>query len=338
MSETTQEAAPQQTNSNSPSIDAGGIDQFLAEMGGEQKEAAPQAVPEAAQEKTPPESKEESIDDMFDKIENENNPKEPPVKDEPAPIVDLGKLEKFTFEGKEYTPKEFKEAGMRLEDYTKKTMALAQGSKDVQSRQASLESMEAKAKESLTKNAERLNQLEELDYFVDHLADIDPDFLDSLKSKLNGFRSNYTNPVVNGLKKKISELESVFQKNDEAREIAKIKSAYDQELATIQKDLFPELESIGLKVNMEEVNELWKSGADLGISLKQALYAKHGEDIRRLYQSKSKVNKVEKEVSVTPKIVASSSSRSLPAKEKVDTKNMSWKELGDFLGGVDLAS
>lgn len=41
-------------------------------------------------------------------------------------VVDIGSLEKFKFEGKEWTPADLKSAYMRHSDYTKKTTALAE--------------------------------------------------------------------------------------------------------------------------------------------------------------------------------------------------------------------
>ena len=58
---------------------------------------------------------------------------ETPESAEAKAILDLTKAEKFTFEGKEWTPDELKKAVMLQSDYTKKTQALAEDRKTYES-------------------------------------------------------------------------------------------------------------------------------------------------------------------------------------------------------------
>ena len=338
MSDPVQSGGTAPTQS-APALDLSGIGSFIDEMSGGGDPAPTEAAPEAAPEST--KEKDESLGDMFDKFEQENKEKkneaEAPEEVDQGPI-DLGKLEKFTYEGKEYTPKEFKDGFLRQDDYTKKTMAIADERKSYAQKVSALEAKEKSFSETMTKSKERLEQLEELDYFIDHIATANPELLDTIKSELGGFRTHYANPIVKNLQKKLEAIESTFSKHDTDREVMKVKSQYDNEVSTLQKDLIPEIESLGLKIDMDKVNKIWEAGEDAGITVKQALNALYGDEIRNLYKSKIKVSQVEKETKVAPKVVSSSSTRSLPVKQKVDTKKMSWNEMASYLGGIDLAS
>lgn len=61
-----------------------------------------------------------------DKNEIEASQKSSPQEDKINDLVDLGKVEKFLWNGKEMTPKELEQSFMRQSDYTKKTQSLAE--------------------------------------------------------------------------------------------------------------------------------------------------------------------------------------------------------------------
>lgn len=77
----------------------------------------------------------ESVDQLAEKVESQSSPEtsgsdlqsSEPTKQEVADaIAELDKMEKFKFEGQEWTPKDLKAAILRQKDYTQKTQTLAE--------------------------------------------------------------------------------------------------------------------------------------------------------------------------------------------------------------------
>lgn len=176
-------------------------------------------------------------------------------------ILELDKIEKFKFEGKEYTQKELKAAYMRQEDYTRKTQELAQERKYIDNLQADLSSIRA--------NPALVDKFKEI-YPEKFHGYVDMILAKDEQAKEAGKQPTDTNQVVNPeIEARINRIEqSFFAKEVEAIEATL--SSYDSKFSAKYpmanvNDVYAKaslLNQKGEKLSEESWDKLWKSSHD----------------------------------------------------------------------------
>ncbi len=176
-------------------------------------------------------------------------------------IMELEKLEKFKFEGREWTPKDLKSAYMMQQDYSRKTAEIAQERKFSENLEADLE--------SVRKNPALAQQFKELypPGYHKHLkfvlpetpsqtqtqsqrSDLPPEVLSQLK-ELTEFKTNFETKALE------AEVDSAFSKLTEKYPMADERVVTASANLALQKGVA--LRNAEGRVNVEELEKIFKS-------------------------------------------------------------------------------
>jgi hypothetical protein len=78
------------------------------------------------------------------------------------------------------------------------------------------------------------------------------------------------------------------------------RQGYERDEATFKKEIAPAAKNIGLVSNWDNVRDIWKD-SNGKMTVKQAFYAVHGEDIQKLRASKQTVANTERKAAAAKK-------------------------------------
>lgn len=155
-------------------------------------------------------------------------------------------------------------------------------------------------KELNEKYHEKVKTHDEVDAFLAHLANKDPELFDLFKAEFQDHQKMYSNPIQEQTRNEIQELRKELDsfKNKAGNEVTmtKLETEMNQAKATFGK----EAEAAGLKVDWSKVEDAWADNPKLG--LKNAFYAQYGEQMVKAAASKAKVEAVTKKVASIPKV------------------------------------
>lgn len=171
-------------------------------------------------------------------VETSSTEEKPSNQSELAPdsnqpsIAELEKMERFKFEGQEYTPKELKNAILRHNDYTRKTQELAENRKSVETEQLYRDNFQADF-EKLLQNPELIEAFKQ--YYPKHWVDVAEKLLgftaqkpaqQTAQSPSQNTQQGSLDPQV---MKKIEYIEKTFQQ----REVEALEKALDSEFTKL---------------------------------------------------------------------------------------------------------
>ena len=124
----------------------------------------------------------------------------------------------------------------------------------------------------------------------------DPDIVDRIEQEYNArmgmYQQSINNPVVNELKGEVTQLRSMLEgktKEQQSEENSKIVKEWESGLGEVQSQYATKLRHLGVKPNWEQVQKVWVDGAGSNMSVKQALFAVHGDEMSKALESKQKL-------------------------------------------------
>lgn len=153
-----------------------------------------------------------------------------PESNQPS-LAELEKLERFRFDGQEWTPKELKNAILRMNDYTRKTQEVAESRKGVETEQLYRDNFQADFSKVL-QNPELIDVFKT--YYPAHWVKVAEQLLESSKSQPKAqTQSSQQAPqgtaVDPTLMKKIDYIEKTFQQ----REVEALEKTLDMEFTKL---------------------------------------------------------------------------------------------------------
>lgn len=260
---------------------------------------------------TQPESDEgESLEDQLKAFngESEDQPPSDENGEEQASkildlVSDLGILRKglpVEIENEE----QLKELISKGYDYTVKTQEasaeLEQGREQLQSEIAQaneqIESKMAEADEILQNNQQMVTNNQVITDVVAELQASDPDLFEELDrrftEKLNAYNAYQHNPAYQKLTQQNSELSerlNAIEGGNETKEYENIRSEWESGYADVSKELGNQLKTIGIKADWKTIHNKWKADESGTMTVKEALFAVHGDKITNALQAKARL-------------------------------------------------
>lgn len=209
---------------------------------------------------------------------SESRQSEAPSKTEQE-LLDLDKLERFRFAGKEWTPKDLRNSQLMREDYTKKTQEVAEARKFADNFPADLD--------KVLKDPSLLTQLRGV--YPQYYVDLAQRYLEKMAQGSQQSPTQKQNP--DPYHDRISKIESVLSKwesDNYASEVKRIDSWLDN---TYQKlgQKYPDADSEVISARAEV---LAQSGNKITESILEKLYKQHDGEVRARFEKryKSKVD------------------------------------------------
>jgi hypothetical protein len=187
-------------------------------------------------------------------------------------------------------------------DYTQKTQALAE---EKRSFQAEFEKTKKFIDDASEKYNEKFQELREVreskdkwDFVLESIKANDSGLYNAIAQKYGEVIRQYSNPIVDRrieqLEAKISELESTGKEKVQQASEGQFVSAVNGFAAKIG----PSVSKLGLEVSWEQVAQV--AGGN-SANIESAFYMIYGSKISSLYESKVKLEKVQKKIKVIPK-------------------------------------
>lgn len=196
-------------------------------------------------------------------------------------ITDLDKLERFRFEGREWSRKELQNAYLRQQDYSRKTQELAETRKYTDNFAADLR--------TVMKDRARFSEFQRLypREFVERAQEI----LEAMPKATGGQPNAEPNDPVS---EKLAALEgkiSTYEQRAEAQEIEKLQLWVDNQFATLSKkypDAIPELINARAEV-------MARQGTKITTPVLEKLFKEHDGQIKAQFEARYK-GKVSKQI------------------------------------------
>jgi len=233
--------------------------------------------------------------EIEDKLAKDNEPDD--SDDSKQSDKDLEELESIIHKGEEkkLSKSELKEYAQKGFDYTQKTQEISRRNLELEEK---IKSLDEREKASFTKQEEErqkfstdLNEKKQWDFVLTALQKQNPDLYDEIKGFSEELMVNYQNPLVQGLIEKVSSLENRgVEKEDQ-----EIANQYYRELGDLKSSLIPTLEKLGITVDEEKIKDAWIKGAE---NVKAATYSIYGDQIRKLQESKIKLNTAKRKAAI----------------------------------------
>jgi len=247
------------------------------------------------------------------------------------PDKDLEELESIIYKGEErkLSKSELKDYAQKGFDYTQKTQEISKRNLELEEKLKGLEEKEnsilAKHDEQRQKFTKDLNEKKQWDFVLTALQKQNPDLFEEVKGFTEELMVNYQNPLVQGLIEKVNTLENRgVEKEDQ-----EIANQYHRELNEVKSTLIPTLEKLGIKVDENKIKDAWIKGAE---NVKAATYSIYGDQIRKLQESKIKLNSAKRKAA-TRKVPTASSMRAAKKVEPTRTKKSSYHDITKRLIG-----
>ncbi len=244
------------------------------------------------------------VDEIEELPEEENEEDNLTDLDEPVDENQEGEEEEVADEDEEEEER-VDQGRLRMQDYTRKTQALAKEKKQFEKwREDSTRELD-KSVSDLEKHYgqfdQKLNQLDQWNHCVDFLKMEQPELFEELQSAFKQVNRQFQNPIYNNLKREIDMLkkqnQEVSQKTDSWRtqqEDQQIRSNYQSELKSTQTKYANQFKKLGLNVDWKKVTKNWiDTGAD---TIEQSLYNVYGRDMVQRYESGNRVDSTRERV------------------------------------------
>lgn len=192
----------------------------------------------------------------------------------------------------------FKKTYQQGFDYTKKTMAHAEEvrakTEEFTKREAQFQEREAQyvQKEQELAQTKQENQIMEgllLDWKQN-----DPELFQYIQSAFNKAVNQHQaqQPLLQQYDSRFKELNdklAAFEKGEQTKELTGIKDSWEKDLKEVQTNKAAALSKLGVKVDWEKVKEAWSADSSNKLSVEDALYASHGKEIAKAYESHQKL-------------------------------------------------
>lgn len=218
---------------------------------------------------------------------------------------------------KEVTPEET----AKIQEYETK---IAEFQAQLQAKEASFMEEKAKWHEQLEASKEKVQIHDEIDSFLAHVAENDPDLYEVIQKEYQNHHKQYSNPVIDQLRKQQAELnkklESFTAKASDEVTRTKLDSEVNQVKATIGK----EAEAAGIKIDYQAVEDVWADNPKL--SYEEALFAKYGAAIAKAKASKAKVEAVETKLKARPAVATVGTAKRSNVSADKDFSKLSYDE------------
>lgn len=196
---------------------------------------------------------------------------------------------------------EVKELAQKGFDYTQKTQAVAQEKKEFEALKQKYDSDLEKAVADIESKHQALGEKSKIIDVWDHaLEDIEaknPELYQEIAKHFSEAQRSLENPVTKRLQSQldqqtalIRQLQENLGKGTNAAKEEYIRKTFQDEMTKTQDRYATKFSSLGLKPDWDKVKQNWIAGNDSGLTVEQALMAVHGQDIVKLYESKSKLS------------------------------------------------
>ena len=174
---------------------------------------------------------------------------------------------------------------------------------------------------------EKVKAHDELDSWLAHVANNDPDLFEVIKEGFQGYQNAANTPEMKALKGEQdalkNELKAIKEQFSNVNTIQKL----DAEMVQLKSTLGKEAEVAGIKVDWSKIEDVWAKGLDP----KKGFYAEYGEALLKASVSKAKVDAVTKKESARPQVsTAGSMGRANTTSEKDFSKSSTRDVLGYF--------
>lgn len=183
-------------------------------------------------------------------------------------------------------------------DYTKKTMALSEESKLKQEEFAQAEAKFKEREEQLTaqfnQHSETLRDSEIFVGLINKWKTEDPELFNFLAAAYSQELSRYQQEQAHlakheGKFKELNEKIESLVKSKEQDQLGDIKKGWEKELGEVQAKTGATLSKLGVKADWDKVKAAWTADATNSLTVEQALYAVHGPEIQKAYDSHKKL-------------------------------------------------
>jgi succinate dehydrogenase flavin-adding protein (antitoxin of CptAB toxin-antitoxin module) len=162
------------------------------------------------------------------------------------------------------------------------------------------EEMQNLEKEFEAKYHEKIKTHDEMDAFFSHLEAKDPELFDLLKGEFQEHQKQYSNPVIDQIRKETQELKKELSAFKSKASDEVVNAKLDAEMNQVKSTLGKEAEAAGVKIDWQKVEDMWADNPKLGVE--SAVYALYGANISKAMASKAKVAQVEKKVAGRPAV------------------------------------
>ena len=244
-----------------------------------------------------------SIEEKLAKFELPKEGEKPKDDKKAASFLDLANGLGITRKGLPIEFKDENEVKERLSkdyDYTQKTQELADERKkftdEIKTEREAFTKQQTEFKEYEKKVHNDLLSHQVLFRVLKGLEKDEPDLIalveEAYEKELNAYSTAMNNPVVNELKE---QLKGVTSKLEEER-LSKEKQTNDKfvkdwetGLSEAQKDFGSKLKLLGVTPKWDKVQEYWKDHVSDKLTVKQAMFAVHGEELDKAFESQKKL-------------------------------------------------
>lgn len=183
-------------------------------------------------------------------------------------------------------------------DYTQKTMAHAEEAK---AKAEEFQKMEAEFKtksEALVQQEQKLasvvSENQVMESIIARMQQDDPELFDHIAKLYRAEVASFERqkPIVGKFEGEIGELRKQIgelKNGSEKEKLSKIKEGWEKDLSDVQAKFAPALNKLGVKASWDKVKETWAADVSGKMSVEQALYAVHGQDIAKANESYKKM-------------------------------------------------
>ena len=196
---------------------------------------------------------------------------------------------------------EVKELAQKGFDYTQKTQAVTQEKKEFEALKKKYDSDLEAAVADVEQKHQTLGEKNKIIDVWDHaLEDIEaknPELYQEIARHFSESKRALENPVTKRLQSQldqqtalIRQLQDNLGKGSNAAKEEYIRKSFQDEMTKAQDQYGTKFTALGLKPDWDKVRQNWIAGNDAGLTVQQALMAVHGQDIVKLYESRSKVS------------------------------------------------
>lgn len=188
------------------------------------------------------------------------------------------------------TPEQLKEIVQKGFDYTKKTMAHAEEVRQKTEEFTQKETLLAQQEQQIH-NHVFMNNI--VNSWVDKIEKDDPELHDYIMKAIEGeIKEHQKNqPIIAKYEQKFKDLENRFESlnmDKQKEELGSIKQSWETELSDVQTKHAAGFSKLGVKVDWDKVKSAWSADATGKMTVEQALYASHGSEITKAFQSNQK--------------------------------------------------
>ena len=193
---------------------------------------------------------------------------------------------------------------MKGYDYTQKTQDLAnerkQFEQDIEAKNQEIETMRTEFEEKKNNLGEIQVEYEAMGQVMATLQHDDPELFNELSQKFNQVFSqmNRVDPRFNAVQSELSEVKQMLASQGEqkqAQQHEEIRQNWEGELSDTQGKYGVKLRKLGVRPNWEKVRDTWAKDPEGNMSVSQALFAVHGDEMQKAFEAQAKVAQTKKQ-------------------------------------------